>query len=647
MYVSVNFHFKYPFLYLFSAFAAGIVSSEYFIFTEWFLFVPFTLACLCVRKFKLATDCLLLISIFAIGQELSSHTIPEYSKNVPYRIKSRCEEILPRHHYILSAGQQKFYLNNSYTDTLYSPGDSLSFYARITIFHNRVNPGEFNYAHYLRQKKVYCQVFPLTPIVQKGHSEDIASFFYHCRRKLMEKTSLLTQDSICRQLINALCLGYKTDLDNATRNLFITTGTVHLLSVSGLHTGAIYVFLLFIVRHLGLTRRKTEILLLPLLWSYACLTGLSPSVVRASTILSFITVGKVFCRTYTPLNSLAAAAFFTLLIQPTSLYSISFLLSYSAYAGILIFYPFLLRLPGTLPPIVSQIYACCCITIAAQIPTLPLSAFYFHTVNINSFLINLLAVPLATLFLYISACSLLLPLFVGQYLGLAGEFLCNILVRLLQLFSPYSLHIRHLYPSVLCIVLLYALLITIGGYLFFRKRHWLFASIGTCTLLLFHLLLTNIRLTSGNEVVIFHYPRQSVILLNHKGFGFYLQNTLPETRKTPPYLYQYKLKTLPTGTGVLDKELFYHSHLLTHPKDTIIILSRMNSTYNSCNTLIVTDNLLPANIFPSFGHTMPQRVILDGSNTLYTLTIWASFCREHQIFLQNTAENGTIRLLLK
>ena len=569
-------------------------------------------------------------------------------ENSVYRINSRCEEILPRRHYILSVGPKLFYLNNYHTDTLYRPGDSLHFLARIIPFREQANPGEFSYARYLKQKKVYSQLIPLTAVIQKDHSDNIGSFFYRLREKLMDKTAALTQDTTCRQLINALCLGDKTELDNDFRELFITTGTVHVLSVSGLHTGVIYLFLLFLLRHLGCTHRKSEILLLPLLWAYACLTGLSPSVVRASTILSFITAGKVFCRTYTPLNSLAASAFFTLLFQPSSLYSVSFLLSYSAYAGILIFYPFLLRLPGALPPVVSKIYACCCITFAAQILTLPLSAFYFHTVNLNSFLVNLVAVPLATLLLYCSATCLILPLFVSRYVILICEVLGGLLVRLLQFFSPYSVNVHHIYPSAFCTLFIYGMLIAAGGYLLSRKRRWLYAGITACSFLLAYLIVTNIQLSAKNEVLILHYPKQSVILLNYKGFCLYLQNTLPPQSPPIPYVRQHKLKTLPPETGLSDKQLFCQPHLLVHAKDTIAILSRKHPVYHPCRTLIVTGNLSPGKVFPVTGNTrLPQQIILDGSNNRHTLSDWKTFCLQHRIFLQNTAENGFVRLLLK
>ena len=210
------------------------------------------------------------------------------------------------------------------------PGDSLHFNARILPFRQNANPGEFSYARYLKQKNVFFHLLPVSPIRQNGHSDDLYTVFDHLRKKWLSKTHRLFSDSTCCQLVNALCLGYKNDLDSEVQNLFISTGTVHLLSVSGLHTGAIYLFILFIFKSIGFPSRKITFVVLPILWCYVCLTGLSPSVVRAATILSFIHIGQYFNRSYTPLNSVAAAAILTLSFHPSNLYSLSFLLSYSA-----------------------------------------------------------------------------------------------------------------------------------------------------------------------------------------------------------------------------------------------------------------------------------------------------------------------------
>lgn len=423
-----------------------------------------------IPKLKSLAELFLLLSLFYIGAYLpQSHTVP-LEPTATYYIKARCEEELRHQNYILSAGRESFYLSHYYTDTCYRSGDSLIFYSRIYPLRENSNPGEFNYSRYLKQKGVHYQLIPLSPIQSDSHSHSLYSYFNHLREDLIHKTSRLTQDSTCRMLINALCLGYKNDLDSGLQDLFLTTGTIHLLSVSGLHTGAIYLLFIFLLKHLGLPHRRIELLALPLLWGYACLTGLSPSVVRASTILSFIATGRALHRTYIPVNSLAASAFFTLLFQPSALYSLSFLLSYSAYAGIMILYPLFLRLFPELPTLLSKLYSCCCITIAAQLPTLPISAYYFHTININGFLANLIAVPLATILLYSSAFCLLLPTFISRYLIVIPNLLCKILIYFLQKFSIISINIAGLYPSSLTLLLLYLSFIGLCLFLYFRKR---------------------------------------------------------------------------------------------------------------------------------------------------------------------------------
>ena len=571
-----------------------------------------------------------------------------YSPDSVYLIESRCIEKLPHHNYILSAYHQKFYLNHFYTDMNYDPGDSLTFCARIIPLTNRSNPGEFSYAEYLKQKEVHHQLIPCTEIRKNGYSHNIYSFFSRQRDRLLNKTERLMRDSTSRMLINALCLGYKNDLAPDLQNLFITTGTVHLLSVSGLHTGAIYLLILFLFKRLGLSGRKTEAGIIPLLWIYACLTGLSPSVVRASTILTFITIGKVFCRSYTPINSLAAAAFFSLLIQPSNLHSLSFLLSYSAYAGILIIYPCLFHLPGKLPPLLSKIYACFCITIAAQLPTLPISAYYFHTMNINGFLANLIAVPLATLLLYSASIGLILPKVISQYIMPVNEMLCRLLTGFLEWFAPFSLNIKDLYPTLLTLLLLYGCLISILLFIVYRKRYGLYGTIVFLAFLSGHLVVTNLQLGAKQEVVVFHHYKQSAIMLRHEGYYLFLKNTTEPTDKPCPYILQNKLKPLMSGNGVMTSRIFWQFPILYWGKDTILISEHQNPSYQTCNILIVTDNITPEKLMKSTTTCrFPKQIITDGSNHKYVAQKWYNFCKDHQITFRSTFEIGYVYLPLK
>lgn len=601
-----------------------------------------------IRKIIFIRELLLLLTLSCIGLFLSTPFFLPFNNHVSYPILGRCEEVLPHHHYIISAYRQNFYLSNYYADTNYRPGDSLTFYAHILPVTKNSNPGEFSYARYLQQKQVYHRLAPTTAILLTGHAHSLSSWFYSLRQGLLNKTAELTSDTTCRMLVNALCLGYKNDLDSEMQNLFITTGTMHLLSVSGLHTGAIYLLLLYLFRHTGLKGRKKELAILPLLWAYACLTGLSPSVVRASTILTFIAVGQAFNKSYIPLNSLAAAAFFTLLVTPSSLYSVSFLLSYSAYAGILVIYPALSRLAPNLPPVISQIYSCCCVTIAAQIPTLPISAFFFHTMNVNGFLANILAIPLATVLLYSSAICLSLPIFISHYLMYATEILSKILVGFLQLFAPVSFNLQELYPSAFTILLIYVSGLCTGLYLVFRKHYWIWFCCGLLCLLLLWVSMNARTLSNQEEIMIFHASKSSGILLNHHGYYMFLKNNIADSNKYLPYLRQNKLKPGPQHGNFIYQDICWNKSLFSSAKDTLFIASGSNPYFLQCQILIVTDNLSPQKVFGRGQATAyPHTVILDGSNSRFTIVTWRDFCMVHHIYHFDTFTNGGICLSLK
>lgn len=156
------------------------------------------------------------------------------------------------------------------------------------------------------------------------------------RNNLATKLQQVIPDSTTYKLLAALCLGCRQEITSATKELFQNTGTIHILAISGLHIGAIFAFFLCLLRLFHFKSRKSRLILIPLIWFVACITGLSPSACRAATILSFITIGEAFKQETIPLNAIAAAAFFSLLINPELLYSVSFQMSYAAYTGIIL-----------------------------------------------------------------------------------------------------------------------------------------------------------------------------------------------------------------------------------------------------------------------------------------------------------------------
>ncbi|HIX02504.1 MAG TPA: ComEC family competence protein [Candidatus Odoribacter faecigallinarum] len=645
----MKFNRKYPFLYLLIALMGGILCNTYFTLPAWCMAGAWVAALSLFRFSRAGTDLCLLAAFFCIGNASPHPTPREYNPESVYLLQARCEEELAGNNYILTANGDRFYLSRFSIDTTYHTGDSLRFYTRILPFRYNGNPYEFSYAHYMKQQGVFYQLRPVTPPRRTGQSHTLLSYFNEQRAKLLRKTEQLTQDSTCVRLINALCLGYRNDMQKDLNELFIKTGTVHLLSVSGLHVGAIYWLLMLFFRRLHLSRWTTLLLVLPLLWGYACLTGMEPAVARAATILSFFAISQTLSRHYNPVNILAASALLTLLFQPSALYSVSFLMSYSAYAGIMLLYPYLFRLPGKLPKLPSKVYSCCCITLAAQIPTIPICAYYFHTLNANGIIANLVAVPLSTLLLYGATICLILPLAISQYLMPACEMLCKALLSCLQWLSPYMLNLQNLYPTPLTILLLYIILFVFGYYLLNRKTAYLYATVGGMLALLLTSIATNFYISSRKEIVVFHHYRQSSVILNYNGFYLPLKHSCKEEPDSIPYLLRNKLKALPPTAGVLGTSLYWYPPICYLPNDTLFIADKNTLTpYRKATILIVTNNLYPQHLFGSDTPLpYPRKIILDGSNHSYCAQAWEQFCKEHHIDFLNSAEQGAIYLPIK
>lgn len=659
----INFKYRYPFLPLFGALSAGILCNH-LQGISWgvFFLLLFVSSFILVfpnllpdstghinrqRRFKSCCDLFLLSTIFTLGSLLSRQEPLPVSSAVTYQMHLRCEESLPQGNYILSGHSTRLFLSRFHTMHSLRPGDSLHFQARILPLPENSNPGEFSYTHYLQQKDVYYKVIPSSDLVRNGHSRSIRSVFEDFRQTLLDKTARLFPDTTVCMLVNALTLGYKNDLDKNLQNLFVRTGTIHLLAVSGLHAGAIYLLLTGLFRTTGIPRRRTDLLTIPLLWCYVCLTGLSPSAIRAAVILTFIAAGKTFERDYTPLNSIAASAFFSLLLEPHLIGSISFLMSYCAYSGIIIIYPFLNRFGNKLPTFPAKLWSLCCISLAAQLPTLPIAAYYFHTVNVNGFLINLLAIPLATFILYTSVILLLLPLFIGSPIALALSLVCNLLFETLRLFESVSLNIPGLYPTTGHLFFIYLNLVLFIFFILRPSKTTLYSNIaGLCLFLAFNCS-HNLFLSTRKEIIVFNHYRHSTILLNDQGHYSLLHSTLPDSGKIKPYILKNKLKPLVPHSGTISNGQISGIQGFFSPQYKISILgTTANNIREDTDVLIVTHNALPESLSPERTDFLTL-LITDGSNTRFNVRKWKEFCHEKNIIFHDTAETGSISLPLK
>lgn len=287
--------------------------------------------------------------------------------------------------------------------------------------------GDFDYRKYLLRQGIigtaYVNHFTCHPSPVTHHPST--------QKRLYQRLTAAGMRGDERATTGALTLGYKEDLDPTLRRHFQASGAAHVLAVSGLHTGIIYGLLLWLLTLGGrrkplyenrLGRAAVSLVIITAMWGYAWLTGMTPSVVRAVLMVTIFEVGRMFYRQAFSLNTIAAAAVLILLVRPLDLWSISFQLSFSATAAIVIMakemgkivhYDSLKRLPAG--RFLNWVVGILIVSLAAQLGTLPLSMYYFGQISNYFLLTNLIVLPLASLLV---PCGLLTVAFGGSTIGL-------------------------------------------------------------------------------------------------------------------------------------------------------------------------------------------------------------------------------------
>lgn len=222
----------------------------------------------------------------------------------------------------------------------------------------------------------------------------------------------------------ALTLGYKDDIDPEVRRHFQASGAAHVLAVSGLHTGILYGLVLWLLTLGGrfkplyenqLGRCMISGVVIAVMWGYAWLTGMTPSVVRAVMMVTIFEVGRMLYRQAFSLNTIAAAAVLILAIRPTDLWSVSFQLSFAATTAIVSLTHALPLREGRLPRIVKYVVGILVVSVAAQLGTLPITMHYFGQISCYFLLTNLLVLPIATVLV---PCGLITMVLGGSWLGM-------------------------------------------------------------------------------------------------------------------------------------------------------------------------------------------------------------------------------------
>ncbi len=287
-------------------------------------------------------------------------------------------------------------------DTLqYVRGKHVYIYGRILEFPKERNPGENNYARFLESSEIDGIIrvdssFLLSTQKNDFFSNSVLSIQNHLY-------SIFDQFHSERvsAFLKSLVLGNRSYLARDIKDSFVETGTIHILAVSGTHVGIVSLIFYTLFSVLRFSRKSICITSVVALLFYMVLTGMSPSVVRATIMATIILVGMCLERRTNIYNSLAVAALILLLANTKNLFSIGAQLSFAAVLSIVYFYPKLTQWINNIPEnsfidyIFKPLYKLFAVSLAAQIGTIPFTAYYFERISLISFVANIAVVPAA------------------------------------------------------------------------------------------------------------------------------------------------------------------------------------------------------------------------------------------------------------
>ena len=509
-----------------------------------------------------------------------------------------------------------------------------------------LNPHQFNYNRYLKNHGIARQIYLDSSNYKAVVSQPTSVYGYAdaLRIKINEslKESGFTPSTI--QMINALLLGQKQDIDPNIYNNYINVGTVHILAVSGLHVGIILWILTWLFKPLlyfkyGRYLRVSLILLL--LWSFAFVTGLSPSVSRAVTMFSLLSIAQHLRRETNIINTVVTSGLLLILINPYIIFDVGFQLSYTAVLSIVAFQPPICSLWQPNIQLLNYLWQIFGVTLAAQLGVAPLSLFYFHQFPGLFFVSNLVVVPVVGLILGFGLCVIALSLLnsIPEFLVHSFEKLISTLNQFIAWVAQFeSFLFRDIRFDFAQVIMTYIIFIAL--YWAHRTKQWswmtlcLFTIIGFQAHQLFRILKPN-----NYPFIVFNKSRHSIIG-QQKDHKLLLYHSMADTLlNKQQFLKNYRIEE--GLTSITSK----HQQRVFAFQNELVLVIDSTSVYKELSfkpTIILLQYSPKLNLERLLKLTTVKLVVADASNYKSYVKRWKNTCQTKNIPFYNTAKAGAL-----
>ncbi|WP_223032816.1 ComEC/Rec2 family competence protein [Hanstruepera marina] len=539
-------------------------------------------------------------------------------------------------------------LVNFKRDSIHTPlniDTQLILKGRLQELYPALNPYQFDYKTYLNHHNIYAQVYSDFSLatVESTKIHSVFGYADYIRRKVISKLENYHFEPNEMAVIKALFLGQRQDISNELRQQYVDAGAIHILAISGLHVGIILIILNNLFRFFRRFKKgyifKTIIILI-LLWAFAIIAGLSPSVLRAVTMFSAVAIAMNLKRPYNIYNTLAISAFVLLLFNPMLLFEIGFQLSYLAVIGIVSIQPLLFNAIKTKYWFINKVLILLTVSIAAQIGVLPLSLFYFHQFPGLFFISNVVIIPFLGFILSCGFIVIVLALFNVPYNFLVLLF--ETLIRWMnQFFNWVSLQDTFIFKNIS-----FTLIMTISCYLLivcitrlsvaFNYKKLIYALI---SIVVFQsvCLYTNYSNKTSSELVIFHKSRHSVIG-KKQGDVLLLSHDLDSVKRRSDFIIQnYTVGNFIDSTKEDNMSTLYKLN-----RKTLLVVDSIG-VYRNLSfqpDYVLLRQSPKVNLNRLLDSLKIKTVVADGSNYISYVKRWQQTCLKQNIPFHYTGKKG-------
>lgn len=342
-------------------------------------------------------------------------------------------------------------------------GDIIKLTGKLQIPPSATFPGNFDYGKYLNRQKIYTLFYSSEFELLNQNPSLIKNFALKTKNDISNRFSNFFKLPYA-PILQAMLIGDKSSLDKETTDIFINTGLIHILVVSGLNVGFYVIIFIFLFKLFNLPLKYVYLLTIPAIFFYTILTGANPPVVRASIMTFCILLSLILNREPLIYNAISLSALILLIFNPQELFTASFQMSFLATLGIIYLYPKINNIFGKIKnKYLKWGWNVVSVTLSAQIALIPILIFYFGKLSLISFIANILIVP-AVGFIVVLSFVFYLSTFLSGYLALFFSIilsgLLNIILGIMQILSNFGFATILLkIPTVLEILFYYFIII--------------------------------------------------------------------------------------------------------------------------------------------------------------------------------------------